>query len=519
MAVAPVTRMVRMRGVPRLGDLTGNTSRRIRYYLCRERLLGMKPFDEVGLRLFAYERNKADPSDPLVVTATNGTRTDTITVGLGCGGCIESWQAADSSAGYDVQFLSTAGTSRGIAACVERIEANGDEYHPYMAGSKFDGAGQEGTLADNYAVTDVIQGSPVTSQSVADLGGGRKIIRTGALGMEWDPNGEIFGTDHHGDCLNAIIYPDIRFLQDIYVNVGGVAGLHRIEQTVIVPGNSATGDVTRIISPQIHLPYMFDQLQSFIGSANTSIGNVEMESAISDSIASYAYPDANTIDVTLSGSHGRNVGTQQWLTISGASGSPDINAAVFSEWQSATTFRFTASGHGTYSGGSVTSPTIRYAQWTDTEVRDGFADDIVFLQPANVTTKAPDNDVGTYLGRGVFDAAEIAGLVFRTVTSEPNQPWSPDIDFSVGIVAPKGGVTARDISGGVIGRKCFRWYNDDAGETTPTGDASDPPYSFLGRCREWDATMTFRGGPYKTTTWLVTGPFDSVVRPLIAGLA
>ncbi len=127
--------------MPLIGPVVGNTERQSRFYLSNIKHAGMKRYDEAGLDLWTYERNRADPADPLTVTATNGTRTDTVKVGMGAGGCIEEWTAADSDPGLNEQFLSTAGISRGLSANVERVEADGTEYHAHMAASKFDGAG------------------------------------------------------------------------------------------------------------------------------------------------------------------------------------------------------------------------------------------------------------------------------------------------------------------------------------------------------------------------------------------
>ena len=495
--------------MPLVGDVGANTKKQTRFYICRERLPGFVRADKAGLHLWAHKRNLKNQADPKQVVTTKGTRTDTLTVGHGCGGIIQEWRSEDTSAGYDIQWLSKAGLNRGIGAQIEYVDAAGNQYHPTQAGSLYDTGPDIGTYTDGYASTDVVQGSLLVGFRFKAIAGSWFRYRVVSVPLEWDPRGTIYGTDHHGDFLNAIVYPDIRITTEADINFLDVAGLHSIATSITVPEFGDLGDVSTHITHDIALRFGFDQVIAYDG-GYTDMVATELVPAISDTVASYTDQGGDVLTVTLSSAHSRPAGTIHRVTFAGMSGSPDINGDWTATFTTSTAFTIVFPGHAlNYTGGTVSAPARSFADTGDnSQIREALNDQLVI---SGTDGQGGADLSGTYPDKSEFVSTNaFHGVIYRALAAG-GAAWSLDTDFAVGLLAQK--IDSRTTPGGQRG---FR-FSSRRGVAAPPGGDTDPEWMQLAFQRKWPSDRIAPRGQSSSVVTLLTGTYAEV-QALIAAI-
>ena len=443
------------------------------HYLSTEPLPGFRELDALGTPMHAYRQLAEGPRHRTLYTTTSGTRTDTIGVNPDAGGIVNSWTTADT--GYSVDWVNRWGaTGRGLSAAAFIVDGT-ERWNPTLGGNVYEGPSgpplAPWNWADGYSLaTDLMSGSPIVETAEVDLGGGSRQYHTIVAPLDWDPFG--FGpeggpTPKGGSAHDPVVYDEMRLLFKVLTNWTGNLGVHQMRSDFTFPSAIPTQYALQLSFAADYHVFGFDEIYAYSanGATYTRLDGVEIYAAMSSPAITSVTGASDTVTIVFTSSHGRETSTRHKITMTGWSGSPDCNGTFLATFTDSTTATYPLSGaSGTYTGGSLSSPSIKYADFSDVQSRSCMSDLIVINAGSFLAT----DQEGFYPNKSPFVAGGRHAFIHRALASGGNS-WSLNKDFAVAAYCRGLGASSQQAA-----REELLWTSARSGATpTNANEASE----------------------------------------------
>ena len=404
------------------------------HYLSTEPLPGFRELDALGIPMHAYPKLAEGPRNRRLYTTTSGTRTDTLGVNLDAGGIINEWITADT--GYSIDWVNRHGaTGRGIQAAAFTYQPTIDRWNPTHGGNVYEDPGGAPPAAwgfgDGYGTEDLMGGSPIVSVAESDLGGGSRQYSVTCAPLDWDPFG--FGpegtpTPKGGTAHDPVVYDEMRLSMTAITNWNGNLGVHLVRTDNSFTQQVPTSYVHQTHYPATHHAFGFDEVYAYnkTGATYTRLDGAEIYAAMASPAITSVTGASDTVTVVFTSSHGRDTNTKHKITMTGWTGSPDCNGTFLATFTNSTTATYPLIGaSGSYTGGSLSSPSIKYADFANMQQRT-FLTNLIDIPPGPFLS---EDHEGTYPNKSPFDGGRFA-MVLRALATGGNA-WSFGKDFAV----------------------------------------------------------------------------------------
>lgn len=459
------------------------------YYLSRKQLAGMLPIKELGLELYGYPLRPLRMQNEFFHDA--GGRVDTVSIGVGTGGCIQEWRP-----GTGPQLFNHAGMCGRSMNQTFFVTGHGEHWNPTMAGDKFDrffpGSVDPKIAAPplNWSQHTNIHGSPMLQMEREG-----NTLRTSGMPLEWDPDGQWDGFDqnHGGGVVTAVAYPDLRHSFEINMH-WGMPGIARITSRALVTAvpkkyNFKWGSLA--LFPR----FGYDEITAYDGQ-NRRYANIlgSPLCARLDTVVESWEDTGPYLLGTLRHPHGRRDGTRQTLII-GSPHDPQVVSVIFMDGPQSRRLRIDPKpAHAMPSGVPIKAVQAVAAELSDTVTRYGFN--------GRVEMGGGDQE-GSYPSD--FFGSEGNAIIYSSHAGSIN-PRSFKQDFALALFIPW--VDKRSGAAGTMDQRHLRWSSKGRGEGG--NGAMENPVMVLADTHQWDAGMERPHGLLESTAYKCTGTMAEV---------
>jgi hypothetical protein len=303
-------------------------------------------------------------------------------------------------------------------------------------------------------------------------------------------------------------------VRDTYtVNWNGNNGIHKFEHSFELEKDYPADDDLFWEHNQFNLIWDWDEIHAYDTDTTTytRIDNLNVWDGLASPSIDSVVGVGGLVTVTFTAGTGRTPGTKHKVTLADWTGSPSINNKYLATFTSSTVCTFAQQGAtSSYTGGSLTSVDIKYADFDDHHSPIFYSDDheVKFESGFFVSDQESISR-----GKSLFSTDGRCAVIMRGVTSG-GKPWSNGKDFSWGLYIEKLSPFTETHGRQQLFIKSSRQSTPITGPQGPLGN----PLRILNFTSIWRPIRpsVMKAGTYARIAYMLTGTFAEVQASIAA---